>query len=120
MQENLNFTKEKRLLNKQSFSLVFNEKEVKFFYKNFLVLLKKNQLDFPRLGIIVPKKVFKKAVDRNLVKRKIRESFRQNQLNLSKIDVIFLLTARAKKEKMDIRKINLDGIWKIIEKKLHS
>jgi len=35
---------------------------------------------FPaRTAILVPKRKFRRAVDRNLMKRKIRESFRQNK-----------------------------------------
>ncbi|MFC2080648.1 ribonuclease P protein component [Bacteroidota bacterium] len=38
------------------------------------------QQNFPaRVAISVPKRKFKKAVDRNLMKRRIRESYRQNK-----------------------------------------
>lgn len=35
-----------------------------------------------KIGVSVPKKRFKRAVDRNLLKRRLREAFRKNQLNL--------------------------------------
>ena len=35
-----------------------------------------------RIAISVPKKKFRKAVDRNLLKRRIRESYRKNKQNL--------------------------------------
>ena len=41
-----------------------------------LVMARPNQVGFPRLGMIVAKRVLGRAVDRNRVKRCIRESFR--------------------------------------------
>lgn len=117
MQKRLNFGKEKRLLNKQSFSLVFTQNDYKFFYSHFLLLIKKNDYLAPRIGIIIPKKIVKNAVDRNLLKRKIRESFRKNQTNISKIDIVFLLTKKAKIDKNYIKKINFFNVWGMINKK---
>lgn len=50
-----------------------------------------------RIGVSVPKKKFKKAVDRNLLKRRIREAFRINQTSLQlqgKLDIMFLYSAK--------------------------
>ncbi|MET0067121.1 MAG: ribonuclease P protein component [Candidatus Thiodiazotropha sp.] len=54
----------------------------------FLVLGITNQTDFPRLGLAVSKKNCRRAVDRNRVKRMIRESFRHHQLSLGGLDVV--------------------------------
>ncbi|MDP8233489.1 MAG: ribonuclease P protein component [Candidatus Saelkia tenebricola] len=51
-----------------------------------------------RLGVFVPKKVFKKAVDRNRAKRIIREVFRQEKSDLGGLDIICLLTKCQKGE----------------------
>ncbi len=45
--------------------------------RNFTLRYIKNRKDANRLGIIVSKKVSKKAVDRNRIRRQIRESYRQ-------------------------------------------
>jgi ribonuclease P protein component len=44
----------------------------------------------PRLGLAISKKNAKRAVDRNRIKRLIRESFRQNQYNLPAIDLVVM------------------------------
>ncbi len=44
-----------------------------------------------RAGVFVPKKVFKKAVDRNRAKRIIREVIRQGKNGLQSLDMIYVL-----------------------------
>src|SRR6266700_2764745 len=60
----------------------------------FSVLLKANVLGVPRLGLIVPKRVFPRAVDRNRVKRLLREWFRGHQTRLGSCDILIRLSAR--------------------------
>jgi ribonuclease P protein component len=52
-----------------------------------------NGLDHPRLGLIVPKRVLARAVDRNQVKRILREVFRLMQAGLGGMDVVIRLRA---------------------------
>ncbi|MCU7904767.1 MAG: ribonuclease P protein component [Candidatus Thiodiazotropha sp. (ex Epidulcina cf. delphinae)] len=54
----------------------------------FLVLARTNRLGCARLGLAVSKKNCRLAVDRNRIKRLIRESFRQNQALLSGLDLV--------------------------------
>ena len=49
-----------------------------------------NQLNRPRLGLVIAKKHIRRAVDRNRMKRLIRETFRAKQQQLTGIDVIVL------------------------------
>ncbi len=51
---------------------------------------RRNGGDVPRLGLIISKKSIKRAVDRNRVKRTIRESFRLCQSRLSGLDVVIM------------------------------
>ena len=44
-----------------------------------------------RLGLVVSKKNISKAVERNRVKRLIRESFRKNKSQIPNLDVIVLI-----------------------------
>jgi ribonuclease P protein component len=46
-----------------------------------------------RLGLAVPRKQIRKAVERNRVKRLIRESFRQHQALLEGLDVVVVVRA---------------------------
>ena len=48
-------------------------------------------LGYPRLGLVVGKKHCPRAVDRNRIKRLVREQFRLRQHALGSIDVVVLL-----------------------------
>lgn len=45
--------------------------------------------DHPRLGLAIARKAAPRAVDRNRIKRLIRESFRHNQQRLPPVDLVF-------------------------------
>lgn len=49
-----------------------------------------NNLNHPRLGLVVPKKSIRHAHDRNTFKRVVRDGFRLNQHQLGSIDIIVL------------------------------
>jgi ribonuclease P protein component len=59
----------------------------------FSVLFRANPLGVPRLGLIVPKLVFPRAVDRNRMKRRLRELFRAQQQHLGSRDILIRLSA---------------------------
>ena len=72
------FTKEERLKHKKDIDRLFSEGN-RFNLDPFLVLYSSNPLasKYPaRVLISVPKKRIKSAVDRNLIKRRIREAYR--------------------------------------------
>lgn len=54
-----------------------------------------NGLDYPRLGMIVPKKIIATAVGRNRIKRVIREVFRLNQTELVGLDVVARIRSKS-------------------------
>lgn len=58
--------------------------------KCFLIIHKRNDQGYARLGITVSKKTSKKAVVRNRLKRVIRESFRLRKQSLPKCDIIVI------------------------------
>ena len=51
-------------------------------------------LNDARLGVVVGKKLLKRAVDRNRVKRIVREQFRRERPNLPACDLIVRLAAK--------------------------
>ncbi|MCW5601143.1 ribonuclease P protein component [Nitrosomonas sp.] len=53
--------------------------------------IKPSPLDYPRLGLIVAKKLERQAVKRNRLKRVLREIFRIHQQELDKVDCVFRL-----------------------------
>ena len=79
------FLKKQHISSKKDIDLLFNEGKSFTIYP-FKILYR--HLDTEdcclKLGISVPKKKHKKAVDRNLLKRRIREAYRKNNVELKK------------------------------------
>ena len=73
-----------------------------------------NGLGLNRMMVSVPKKLFKRAVKRNLLKRRIRESWRlqKQNINATGVDILFTYST---KEIMEFTEIQ-DSVGKIIEK----
>ena len=73
-----------------------------------------NGLDFNRIMVSVPKKLFKRAVKRNLLKRRIRESWRlqKHSMNASGVDILFTYSTKDVLEFQEIQ----SSVAKIIEK----
>lgn len=85
--------KEFRLRKQKDFENVFQKG---FYFANDFLSLKitKNDLPISRFGFIVSKKVSKKAVQRNRIKRLLRESIRLKQKDLqTSFDAIFIVRA---------------------------
>jgi ribonuclease P protein component len=53
-----------------------------------------NEVGFARLGVVIGRKTFKRAVDRNRCKRWVREQFRATQAELAGLDVVVRFRAR--------------------------
>ncbi|MEM9242503.1 MAG: ribonuclease P protein component [Pseudomonadota bacterium] len=79
---------------------------------HFILLFKKNTIDFARLGLIIGKKQVRKATRRNTIKRVIRESFRYHQALLSGYDVIFLARKDLSSLSKQQLREKLDNYWK--------
>lgn len=73
-----------------------------------------NQLDYNRIMVSVPKKIFKRAVKRNLLKRRIRESWRlqKETLNTTGVDILFTYSTKEILKFEDIQA----AVAKVIEK----
>lgn len=84
------FTKGQRLLNSDEFNQVFKTNRFRVSHKFCLILALPNKYHKPRLGLVIAKKNIRSAVQRNRIKRVIRESFRQQQHQLPAIDAIVL------------------------------
>ena len=85
----LAFPRELRILAPAEFDRVFAN-PIKAASPTLTILATPNGKEFPRLGLIVPKKALKRAVWRNRVKRLIRTRFRIDQHNLEKLDYVFI------------------------------
>jgi ribonuclease P protein component len=83
------FYKNNRLTHPAEFQAVFNSS---FRSRDdlLIVLARRNSRDDARLGLAVSKKHIYAAVDRNKLKRIIRESFRHHQHQLCGIDIVVI------------------------------
>lgn len=104
------FKKKIRLLKSKNFQYIFN----KPYKKNTLeisILGRFNLLEYPRLGLSIPRKNIKYAHNRNLIKRLIRETFRVLQHKLIAMD--FVVIAKQGIIYLNNKKIidMLNGLW---------
>lgn len=76
--------------------------------------LEKDDSDLNRILISVPKKSFKRAVRRNLLKRRIRESWRRQKHILNRTDGVDILFMYSTKEVLSYEEIS-HSIGRIIE-----
>ncbi len=58
------------------------------------LLSQANRMKFARFGVIVPKRLVARAVDRNRARRLLREWFRQNQDRFTGRDLLLRVRAR--------------------------
>ncbi len=78
-----------RLLNGRDFERVFQQPQ-RSSGKALTVLARPSGESAARLGLAISRKQIKRAVDRNRVKRLIRESFRHHQDLLAGLDVVVI------------------------------
>ncbi|MDP2385235.1 MAG: ribonuclease P protein component [Bacteroidota bacterium] len=100
------FSKSERLSSKKDISLLYTTGQSKPFYP-LKVFWREHvfESEYPiRVLITVPKRSFKKAVDRNLLKRRIREVYRLNKHPLysslsqaeKKLDLLIMFVGKEK------------------------
>lgn len=110
------FPKNKRLLNPDDFGVVLKNGAGRVTNKKFFVVYRPNELGYPRIGIAISKKLIKKAVGRNRIKRLVRESYRKKKGEFPSVDIVVL--GRNGIVDVDNRALhnNLDTLWQ----KLHE
>ncbi|MCQ4322315.1 ribonuclease P protein component [Stutzerimonas stutzeri] len=84
------FSREKRLLIPSQFKAVFDSPSGKLPGRNVLLLVRENQLPHPRIGLVIGKKSVKLSVERNRIKRQLRETFRLHQMELTGWDIVVI------------------------------
>lgn len=114
------FLKNKRLLNSKEFDAVFKNKDYRIGTSEFLVLAKHNSEPQSRIGMVIGKKSVKNAVNRNKVKRAIRETFRKNHHPESKLDIVIVARSGVNKTLTTSLQFGLTKIWADLSKKLHE
>ena len=117
----LSFKKGERLSSRKSISSLFKTGKVIKAYPLRILYAHVEEGKFPAsVAISVPKRLFKNAVDRNLLKRRIREAYRLNKPLfyswLSKLDQqVILVIQYQHKDILDYHSINA-ALRKTLEK----
>jgi ribonuclease P protein component len=92
-----------------------------FFLSPFKVIYQTGPQDFTKAAFMVSKRNFKKATDRNRVKRLLRESWRlnrhsiENYETLKSLNIIWIYTAQKLLKQEEINIAVLKSIQKIIK-----
>jgi ribonuclease P protein component len=110
LKKDLSFPRSHRLATKAEFKRVFDE-PFKVAQKHLTVLYRLNQKAHARIGIIVGKRAVNSAVDRNRIRRIVRDSFRFNQEKLIGWDIVVI--ARQQCDTLSKEKIRkgIDDLW---------
>jgi len=109
-EQNFCFPPQLRLKKPAEYKKVF-AKPVKSSDIYFTLLAIKNDFDHPRLGLAIAKKNIRKAVDRNVIKRVVRENFRIQQQSLGNIDIVVLARREALDASPELLRKSLEKHW---------
>ena len=117
---NYTFPREVRLLTSRDYNKVFKN-PVRLSAPGLLILATKNEnLDHPRLGLVIPKKVLKRAVWRNRVKRQVRESFRLYQHTFPNADLVVMAKPKIGEINNADLSTSLKRLWEQISRRLEK
>ena len=113
------FPKSHRLLKPGDYSGVFNNVQIRVPHRNFLILAAPNELGHARVGLVFSKKNLKLSVQRNRIKRQVRETFR-HQADLPAVDIVVLSRQGLAAMSNDQVAPVLNDIWRRLKHKAAS
>lgn len=79
--------------------------------RHFLLRWIESRIDEPRLGLAVSRKVSRRAVVRNRIKRTARESFRLQRATLPSVDVLVIARPSAATATAQALRDDLESAW---------
>lgn len=112
------YPKTSRLLTAEEYTAVFNRNQFKVANRYFLILALQQKDCNPRLGTVVAKKNIATAVQRNRIKRIIRESFRHQQGSLANLDLVVLVRKGAEQLQNNEVSNSLLRLWQDLGRKV--
>jgi ribonuclease P protein component len=107
---NKNFPKYHRLINSDQYKIVFSNPD-QYIGVGYTLYSRKNGIGFARLGMAVPKRKLPRSVDRNRIKRIVRESFRYRFFDLPSVDIIFFCSKGSLLVSNQLLRTSLEKSW---------
>jgi ribonuclease P protein component len=109
------FSRRQRLLKAAEFEAVFAHR-CSWRTPLFQILAQPNRAGLARLGMVVSKRLLSRSVDRNRMRRKIREAFRLIAADLPALDLVVRPLALPEQKNQDWREELLSALMKAAEK----
>lgn len=106
----LGFRDEHRLRKTDEFSSVFAFRRT-LRGKYFDLSCRPNSNDTARIGVVIAKKFIRSAVNRNLVRRIVRESFRLSRSKLPHRDIVVRVSARMNEPDRRALRVDIDELF---------
>lgn len=110
MANQAHFPKCAKLLKPAEYKHVFNAAN-RISDRHLTIFYCANDLNQPRLGLAISKKVSKLAVDRNRIKRLARETFRLKQSTLQSTDFVVIARSSAVKTDNKVLIASFNKLW---------
>lgn len=109
-------SKESRLTAPASFQRVYKNAK-RFRYQGITLLVCTNEFSFSRIGFSIPKKQISRAIDRNRIRRVIKEYFRVNKNKLTvNLDLVFIIySTLAEYSNLEITQC-LETLWEKLQR----
>jgi len=117
MTADVRFPRSTRLLQASDYSRVF-ARSTRVSDKYWTILASSNQCSRNRLGMAIAKKRAKRAVDRNRLKRVIREHFRHNQMAMVTVDLVIMNRDAAVNATNNELRRSLETLWEKLFRQL--
>lgn len=105
------FGRQRRLLAREQFDAVLRAPHVRMASGPFRLAACRNRVGFARLGMVVAKRVIRHSVDRNRVKRCVRETFRSAMNDLPAVDVVIRLATPMPDIRQTLPHEPLNSLW---------
>lgn len=105
------FPRQHRLLSGSQFQPLFDSPSWRVSSHHLLLLVSPNDLDVPRLGMVIGKRRVRRAVDRNQLRRLMRESFRLRTQALAGLDIVILVRATVNPVDNSVINQELCRVW---------
>lgn len=110
------FARTARLTRPVEFRRVFASAE-RLTSRALTVLIAPNDLGRPRLGLAISRKAAADAVDRNRIKRIVRESFRCHQGELGGWDIVVMARSAAATAPRNVLRAELEQHWNRLKRR---